>query len=117
MYYSKELDQDAVEADRNQDRLKTTSTTMEPKPCKIYTPSPYGPPTSPSTTTNPGLKRKAPSRSTVQQPLSKLAKSTHDSKPWPRHLYMECARITPVFKGDVGTLHIDLGESMTWFEG
>ncbi|KAI4703076.1 hypothetical protein J4E81_001953 [Alternaria sp. BMP 2799] len=62
-----------------------------------------------------GLKRKATEE--VEQPKPhKLAKSSHDSSPWPSHLYMTCSRTHPISKCDVGTLHIDLAEGTVWFE-
>jgi hypothetical protein len=70
-----------------------------------------------STTTNLDLKRKASTLFEGTKPLNKQAKSKHDSKAWPRHLYMECFRNTPIFKGGVGVLHIDVQESAVWFEG
>jgi hypothetical protein len=69
------------------------------------------------TTTNPDLKRKAPVLSEGTKPFNKRAKSTHDSKPWPRHLYMKCNRKKPNFKGGDGVLHIDVHEGEVWFEG
>jgi hypothetical protein len=63
------------------------------------------------------LKRKASTSLEGTKPLHKRAKSKHDSEIWPRHIYMECFRITPIFKGDVGVLHIDLEEAAVWFEG
>ena len=47
----------------------------------------------------------------------KRAKSQHDSPPWPRHLYMTCFRTTPIFKGETGTLHVDVQAGKVWFEG
>jgi hypothetical protein len=47
----------------------------------------------------------------------KRAKSQHDSPPWPRHLYMTCFRTTPIFKGETGTLHVDVQAGTVWFEG
>jgi hypothetical protein len=70
-----------------------------------------------TTTTNPDLKRKAPATPMTERPLHKRAKSTHDSEPWPRHIYMECNRTTPLSKGGVGVLHIDLEVGLAWFEG
>lgn len=62
-------------------------------------------------------KRKAQATEDIEPLLDKRAKSTHDSRPWPRHLYMTCRRITPTFKGDVGTLHIDVAKGTVWVEG
>jgi hypothetical protein len=70
-----------------------------------------------TTTTNPDLKRKASTTTVLRPPLHKRAKSTHDSQPWPRHIYMECSRSVPTFKGEKGVLHIDLEEGTAWFEG
>jgi hypothetical protein len=70
-----------------------------------------------TTTTNPDLKRKSPATPVTERPLHKRAKSTHDSEPWPRHIYMECNRTTPLNKGGVGVLHIDLEVGLAWFEG
>ncbi|KAI5375716.1 hypothetical protein J4E82_005668 [Alternaria postmessia] len=47
----------------------------------------------------------------------KRAKSSHNSPPWPNHLYMTCFRTQPISKSDIGTLHIDLVEGTAWFEG
>jgi hypothetical protein len=68
-------------------------------------------------TTTTDLKRRASPTPTSTEPLSKRAKSSHNSEPWPRHLYMTCYRNIPSFKGDVGTLHIDLDHGTVWFEG
>jgi hypothetical protein len=70
-----------------------------------------------TTTTNPDLKRKASTTTVLRRPLHKRAKSTHDSQPWPRHIYMECSRSVPTFRGEKGVLHIDLEEGTAWFEG
>ncbi|KAH7402704.1 hypothetical protein BKA66DRAFT_436108 [Pyrenochaeta sp. MPI-SDFR-AT-0127] len=53
----------------------------------------------------------------IPPPLHKRAKSAHNSPPWPLHIYMTCYRTNPIFKGDVGTLHIDVREGTVWFEG
>jgi hypothetical protein len=68
-----------------------------------------------TTMTSSVLKRKA--STTLDQPVNKRAKSTHNSQQWPRHLYMDCFRNMPIFKGDVGTLHIDVQEGTAFFEG
>ncbi|KAF1913645.1 hypothetical protein BDU57DRAFT_502319 [Ampelomyces quisqualis] len=70
-----------------------------------------------SVTTSPGLKRKTSSPPEASPLLHKRAKSKHDSPPWPRHLYTTCFRSYPIFRGDVGTLHIDVQEATVWFEG
>jgi hypothetical protein len=70
-----------------------------------------------TTTTNSDLKRKASATPIPTGPLHKRAKSTHDAQPWPRHIYMECFRNAPIFKGDVGVLHIDVEAGTVWFEG
>jgi hypothetical protein len=70
-----------------------------------------------TTATNLNLKRKASTSFEGTKSLNKRAKSKHDSEAWPRHIYMECFRVIPVFKGDVGVLHIDLEEAAVWFEG
>jgi hypothetical protein len=70
-----------------------------------------------SETTAQALKRKASSVSTTPKPHAKRTKTTHDSNPWPGHLYVDCYRVIPLFKGDVGRLHIDLHEGTVWFEG
>jgi hypothetical protein len=63
-----------------------------------------------------GLKRKAAEEAEQPKP-HKRAKSSHDSPPWPNHLYMTCCRTQPISKSDIGTLHIDLIEGSVWFEG
>jgi hypothetical protein len=70
-----------------------------------------------TTTTKPDLKRKDSASQLMKEYLHKRATSTHDSPPWPRHIYIECFRNTPIFKGDVGVLHIDVEASNVWFEG
>jgi len=67
--------------------------------------------------THPPLKRKVSTTFDAKEHLDKRAKSKHDAQPWPRHLYMDCFRNTPIFKGDVGTLHIDVQEGTAFFEG
>jgi hypothetical protein len=67
--------------------------------------------------TQPDLKRKASATPIATEPLNKRARSTHDTPPWPRHIYTECFRNTPIFKGDVGVLHIDVEAGTVWFEG
>jgi hypothetical protein len=67
--------------------------------------------------TQPDLKRKASATPIATEPLNKRARSTRDTPPWPRHIYMECFRNTPIFKGDVGVLHIDVEAGTVWFEG
>ena len=63
-----------------------------------------------------GLKRRA--TEDVEQPKPhKLAKTSHESPPWPVHLYMTCCRTQPVSKSLTGNLHIDLREGTVWFEG
>jgi hypothetical protein len=62
------------------------------------------------------LKRKATQDMERDFP-HKRAKSSHDSPPWPNHLYMTCFRTQPISKSDIGTLHIDLVEGTAWFEG
>lgn len=61
-----------------------------------------------------GTKRK---RLSSPAPPDKRARSTHTSAPWPRHLYAEGYRSAPQFKGDIGKLHIDLGNATVWYEG
>lgn len=63
------------------------------------------------------LKRKAQELPHDQPLLDKRAKSSHNSAQWPRHLYITCFRSFPIFKGDVGTMHIDVEEGTLWFEG
>ncbi|CAO2657315.1 Nn.00g034410.m01.CDS01 [Neocucurbitaria sp. VM-36] len=63
------------------------------------------------------LKRKAQATEPVETQCHRRAKSTHDGPPWPRHLYMTCHRTFPIFKGEKGTLHIDLKHCTAWFEG
>ena len=69
-----------------------------------------------STTETRPLKRKATEDMDQPKP-HKRAKSSHDSVPWPNHLYMTCLRTKPIHKSDIGTLHIDLIEGTVWFEG
>jgi hypothetical protein len=45
------------------------------------------------------------------------AKSTTSSAPWPKHLFMECCRTVPAFKGPQGILHLDLELAEVWFNG
>lgn len=69
-----------------------------------------------STTETRPLKRKATEH--MEQPKPhKRAKSSHDSVPWPNHLYITCFRTQPICKSDIGTLHIDTIEGIVWFEG
>ena len=67
--------------------------------------------------TGSGAKRKVQASPDVSPPLHKRAKSTHDSPSWPPHLYVTCSRGLPSFKGQIGTLHIDVQEGSMWFEG
>jgi hypothetical protein len=47
----------------------------------------------------------------------KLARSMTSSAPWPKHLFMECYRTVPAFKGTQGILRLDLESAKVWFEG
>ncbi|KAH4060477.1 hypothetical protein HBH49_002790 [Parastagonospora nodorum] len=67
--------------------------------------------------THQSLKRKASISLETKNILNKRAKSQHNAQQWPRHLYMDCFRNTPIFKGGVGTLHIDVQEGTAFFEG
>jgi hypothetical protein len=67
--------------------------------------------------THPFLKRRASISLETKEILNKRAKSEHNAQQWPRHLYMDCFRNTPIFKGGVGTLHIDVQEGTAYFEG
>ena len=69
-----------------------------------------------STTETRPFKRKA--TEDMEQPKPhKRARSSQDSVPWPNHLHMTCFRTQPVFKSNIGTLHIDLIDGTVWFEG
>jgi hypothetical protein len=61
-----------------------------------------------------GKKRKQPFQPYI---ANKRARSAKGSDPWPKHLYAECSRKTPDFKGGDGLLHIDLESAKVWFEG
>ena len=61
-----------------------------------------------------GEKRKQPSQPYI---ADKRARSTTNSNSWPKHIYAECSRKTPDFKGGDGLLHIDLESAKVWFEG
>jgi hypothetical protein len=61
-----------------------------------------------------GKKRKQPFQPYI---ANKRARSAKSSDPWPKHLYAECSRKTPDFKGGDGLLHIDLENGKVWFEG
>jgi hypothetical protein len=45
-----------------------------------------------------------------------LARSTHNSRPWPNHLFMACYLNYPKSQSEVGVLHIDLTDGTVWFE-
>lgn len=61
-----------------------------------------------------GSKRKSQTQKYVP---NKRAKSNTSPKPWPKHLFMECQRDIPEFKGTGGILHLDLESAKMWFEG
>lgn len=65
---------------------------------------------------NPVLKRKASPQPDTATPLSKRAKSRHNSLPWPRRINMECWREKPTSKGDLGRLIIDLEKATVYYE-
>jgi hypothetical protein len=53
---------------------------------------------------------------TLRSPPHELARTTHESRPWPNHLFMACYRLRPISESDVGILHIDLVEGTVWYE-
>ena len=63
-----------------------------------------------------GLKRKTTIPPPADAPLHKRAKSKHDSEPWPRQIYMDCHRLYPISKSDLGRLVIDIAEGSVWYE-
>ncbi|CAN9314469.1 unnamed protein product [Alternaria alternata] len=53
---------------------------------------------------------------TLRSPPHELARTTHESRPWPNHLFMACYRLRPISESDIGILHIDLVEGTVWYE-
>jgi hypothetical protein len=61
-------------------------------------------------------KRKTSSAPHIDVSAHKRAKSSHDSRPWPRVIYMDCERFYPIKKGDTGRLVINIEEGTVWYE-
>jgi hypothetical protein len=62
------------------------------------------------------VKRKPSPILHVDEPIHKRAKSTHNSKPSPPVIYMECKRHYPTSKADTGKLIIDIEKGTVRYE-